>query len=222
MEFNAIVIACCLFPLTLFDRYHHPKGNLAGRPILMVNGYLSFGSTWHYLRKKLAKAGFGPIYTMNVGSGKSIITYAHCVEEKVKEIQKETGRNDIAFIGHSKGGLVSSYFAACLAAEIQSEVTDIVTIGSPWSGTAVANYAVGLDACEMRSGSKFHQELRERMGANQTTRYFHVASETDEVVPQASSLIWKDPSRQLSVKDTGHLGLVFSSRVAHQICVWLK
>jgi hypothetical protein len=222
MEFNAMVVASWLFPLTLFHRYHNAKGNLSGRPILLVNGYLSFGSTWHYLRGNLAKAGFGPLYTMNIGVGRSIATYAHFVQEKVKEIQKETGRRDIVLIGHSKGGLVSSYFASCLADKIQAEVTDIITIGSPWAGTYAAKFALGLDACEMRSESKFHQELRDQVGANQSIRYFHIASETDRVVLHPSSLIGKDPSRQLLVKDTGHLGLVFSSRVASQICTWLK
>ncbi len=222
MELNAGSVAGCLFPFTLFDRYHRPHGNPDGRPILMVNGYLSFGSTWHYQRKKLAEAGLGPIYTMNIGTGKSIKTYAHYVQEKIKEIQEETGRRDIVLIGHSKGGLVSSYFSNYLAEETESEVTDIVTIGSPLAGTHAANFGVGQDAGEMRSDSIFHKELRERMDSNLSTRYFHVGSETDEVVPQSSALIGNDPARQLSLKDTGHLGLLFSSRVADQICTWLK
>lgn len=222
MELNAGAVAGCLFPFTLFDRYHKPHGNLEGRPILMVNGYLSFGSTWHYQRKRLAESGLGPIYTMNIGTGRSIKTYAQYVQEKVKEIQKETGRRDIVLIGHSKGGLVSSYFRNYLADETETDVTDIITIGSPLAGTHIANFGVGQDAGEMRADSKFHKELRERMDGNLSTRYFHVGSETDEVVPQSSALIGKDPARQLSLKDTGHLGLLFSSRVADQICTWLK
>jgi pimeloyl-ACP methyl ester carboxylesterase len=222
MELNAGVVAGCLFPMTLFSSYHKPHGHLKGRPILMVNGYLSFGSTWHYQRRKLEEAGLGPIYTMNFGSGRSIKTYAHYVEEKVKEIQKETGRRDLDLIGHSKGGLVSSYFANYLADETNAEVKNLITIGSPLAGTHVAYLGLGHDAGEMRSNSKFHCELREKMEGNPNTRYFHIGSETDEVVPLTSSLIGKVPSRQLCVKDTGHLGLVFSSRVADQVCSWLK
>jgi pimeloyl-ACP methyl ester carboxylesterase len=221
MEFNSGIVAAVLFLFTHFKRYHKPKGNLAGRPILLVNGYLSFGSIWQYIRKELVKNGFGPIYTMNIGSGKSIMTYATEVQKKVKEIQIETGRNDIAFVGHSKGGLVSSFFAADLANETGAQVTDVVTIGSPLSGTPVAYIGIGRDAHEMRSDSEFHRYLRDRMELINTTRFFHAASETDEIVPHASSLIGKMAERHLLLKDTGHLSLVFSSRIADQVGKWL-
>ncbi len=221
-EVNAGIASACLFPMTLLKSYHDPKGNREGRPILLVNGYLSFGSTWHYQRQRLIEEGFGPIYTMNIGSGKSIKTYAEHVRDRVKEIQKETGRYDLILVGHSKGGLVSSYFTNYLAREIQSEVTDVVTIGSPLAGTNLAYFGPGHDAAEMRTDSPFHKELRRRIDRNIATRFFHIASSTDEVVPSSSALIGTDPSRQLLLKDTGHLGLVYSSRVANQISQWLK
>jgi predicted alpha/beta hydrolase family esterase len=222
MEVNAGVTAACLFPLTIFQSYHSPKGHPQGRPILMVNGYLSFGSTWHYQRQKLLQAGFGPIYTMNVGSGKSIKTYAEQIQEKVRKIQKETQRNDLILIGHSKGGLVSSYYATQLAEKDQIKVTDVITIGSPLKGTPLAYFGPGLDAYEMRPHSPFHEELRKKIGGCSKTRFFHIASQSDNVVSHGSALLGNNPARQLLLKDVGHLSLVFSSRVANQLCYWLQ
>ena len=222
MEFNSGVVAAGLFPFTHFPIYHRPKGTLAGRPILLVNGYLSFGSTWQYIRSELAKKGLGPIYTMNIGSGKSIETYATDVQKKVKEIQKQTGRNDLVLIGHSKGGLVSSFFAVEHARGIGCEVTDIITIGSPLAGTPVAYIGMGRDAQEMRVDSEFHKKLRCQISNLKSTRFFHIASQADDIVPHTSALIGRVASHQLLLKDTGHLSLVFSSRIADQIGHWLK
>ncbi len=222
MEVNSAVAAAALFPLTLFKSYHGPKGDPKGQPILMVNGYLSFGSTWHYQRERLAKAGLGPIYTINVGSGQSIKTYAKQIQEKVKQIQKETNRNDLVLIGHSKGGLVSSYYATHLADEAQTNITDVITIGSPLAGTPLAGFAPGSDAQEMKSNAEFHQKLRDQMKKHPKIRFSHIASESDAVVPVSSALLGEDRSRELVLKDLGHLGLIFSSRVADQIHLWLN
>ncbi len=222
MEVNSGVAAAALFPLTLLKSHHAPQGNPQGRPILMVNGYLSFGSTWHYQKQRLVKAGFGPIYITNVGIGRSIVTYAKQIQEKVEQIQQETGRKDITLIGHSKGGLVSSYYATCLVDPAKTQVTDVITIGSPLAGTPLAYFGPGYDAYEMRSNSEFHQELRKKIKEHSQIRFSHIASVADEVVPLSSALLGEDRSRQLVLKDMGHLGLIFSSRVADQVCTWLK
>jgi len=217
MEVNAAVVATAVFPFTFFDPYHGPHGKSDGQPILMINGYLSFGSTWYYQRQRLVEAGFGPIYTMNVGSGRSIKTYAEQVRKKIVQIQKATGRKDLILIGHSKGGLVSSYYATHY-----KDVTDVVTIGSPLAGTRMAYLGIGHDAYEMRHKSIFHQTLRKKIQEHPQIRFFHIASEADEVVPLSSALLGENQSQQLILKDMGHLGLVFSSRVADQVCSWLK
>lgn len=219
MEVNSIIAAALVFPLTFFPQFHAPQGDPAGKPILMVNGYLSYGSTWYYLRSKLVEAGFGPIYTMNVGSGSSIETYAEQVREKALEIQQATGKNDLILINHSKGGLVSSYYATHLAAP-KTKLT-VVNIGSPFEGTPIAYLGFGDDAYEMRPGSEFHEQLRQKMKEHSEIRFFDVATKRDEIVPLSSALSGENRVQQLVINDLGHLSLIFSSRVANQICAWL-
>jgi len=222
MEVNAGVAAAMLFPWTLRESFHSARGNLQGKPILMVNGYFSFGSTWHDARERLVAAGLGPIYTINIGSGYSIKEYAKQLQEKVSQIQQETGRKDLALIGHSKGGLVSAYYAMYLAEEQKAQVTDVITIASPLAGTSLAHFGPGDDAYEMRPGSSFHQDLRDKIATCAKTRFFHIASQADEIVPVSSALLGKYQERQFVLDDMGHLGLVFSSRVAAQLSHWLK
>ena len=188
----------------------------------MINGYLGYGATWHVMRERLAKTGCGPIYTMNIGSFESIAEYAANVQTKVKKIQNETGRKDIAFICHSKGGLVGSYYATQLAPSDGTKVTDIVTIGSPLAGTPYAKYCLGQDAKEMHPEHPFNADLRKEIAKHPELRFFNIASEADTMVPLQSALLGTDLSRQKVFKDLGHLGLVYSSRTANQILAWLN
>ena len=222
MDINCSIASALLFPATLVPSYHEAKGNLNGRPILMIHGYLGYGSTWHVLRERLANAGCGPIYTMNIGSFQSIAEYATYVQTQVKKIQNETGRKDIIFICHSKGGLVGSYYATQLAPSDGTKVTDIVTIASPLAGTPAAKYALGQDAKEMNPEHPFHADLRKEIANHPEIRFFNIASETDTVVPLQSALLGTNPSRQKVFNDLGRVGLVYSSRSANQILAWLQ
>jgi hypothetical protein len=138
MEVNSAVTATLLFPSTLFKSYHDSKGDLKGQPMMCINGYLSFGSTWHYLTERLVKAGFGPIRTMNVLSGTSIRTNALAIREEVKQFQKATGRNDLILVWPFKRGTCRCLLCNAFCREDGIMFTDIVMIGSPLAGTYAA------------------------------------------------------------------------------------
>lgn len=213
---HSIFYAISLFPFTFFGLYHAPRGSKEGTPILLLNGYLSFGSTWDYQRRKLAEANLGPIHTMNIGSGKSIRVYAEQVGKKIQKILEKKAEKEIILVGHSKGGLVASYYASILATE-ETTVKYVVTIGSPLAGTPFARVCFGQDAEEMTTNSLFTQDLREKITQCVKTHFFYIASEEDGIVSKESALLGKDSSHHFVLKDLGHLSLLFSSRVAHRL-----
>ena len=214
-EADSIMQSVYLFPYTLFQRYHNaPKKE--GRPILLVNGYFSFGSSWDVFRKRLSQqAGIGPIYTMNVGSFRSIQTYAHQVRQRLSTIEALTNRTDIILIGHSKGGLVCTDYVTSYR---ERYIPALITIGSPLQGTFLARIAPGLDAAEMRSGSKFISNLFRRSLPIGTKR-LHVGSKADLIVPLDSALVSSDlPNvEHCQIDDLGHLALIFSAQVANRV-----
>ena len=216
-EAAARAAAAFLFPMTFSSSYLAPRGNPEGEPILLVNGYMSFGATWHALRQRLVEAGFGPIYIINVGTGQTIEHYAEQVAKKVDQIQKETGRKDLILIGHSKGGLVNAYFATH---QTEAEITHFITIGSPLEGTPRANIGVGHDAKQMRPDHPFHKELLEKLSAS-GLHCLHVASPQDGVVPLASATPG-DPANHRIFPGEGHLSLIFARETANAICNWIK
>ena len=123
-------------------------------------------------------------------------------------------------MGHSMGGLVCSWFATKLADP--GKVTDVITIGSPLKGTHVARIAIGPSGSEMRYQSHFVHELEREILENQEIRFYHIGTQTDQlVIPQTSSWIGDSLDRQFVVDDLGHVSLLFSPRIFKKIVEWL-
>lgn len=215
------VIALFVVPMLRIFTATMPSGSKEGRPILLVHGYCNDGTVWLYMRRYLAKEQLGPIYTIDLGHPfRSIRDYAKKVAAKVEEIRKETGRADVILIGHSMGGLVSAVYA--LSAE-QGTVTDVITIGSPLAGTHIAKIGVGPNAKEMQRSSELINELNERLKQEKHIRFYHIATETDQmVIPMRSALQGNCPDREFVFQDIGHASLLFSPRVGAVLAAWLK
>lgn len=196
------------------------KAQGRGRPILLVHGYMNHSSVWVFFKKQLESLGFGPIYTINLGHPfRSIRAYAEKVKAKAEEIAKEMGRNDLILIGHSMGGLVSSLYAATLAPP--NTVTDVITIASPLNGTLVAHIGIGPNAREMQPRSLLLKEMREMMEKRKETRFFHLATKSDQlIIPGTSALISVNP--HFLFEDLGHASLLYSRRTGNQVARWLK
>lgn len=192
----------------------------AGRPILLIHGYVNHGSVWAPLKRQLEALHLGPIFTVNLGHPfRSIREYAEKVKQRAAEIALETGRSDLILIGHSMGGLVASWYATQLAAP--QTVTDVITIASPLAGTHIARIGFGQNAREMEPDSPFIQELQAAIGQNTEIRFYHIATKTDQlVVPYVSAVIAKND--HFIFNDIGHASLIFSKKVAHKIHEWVR
>jgi triacylglycerol esterase/lipase EstA (alpha/beta hydrolase family) len=220
-ETFAMLVVVVLRPTHYFPSHRVAAGPLTGRPILLVHGYLHDSSAWMYLKRKWLQKGLGPIYCMNLGYPfRSIRDYAEQVRQKAEQIAKETGRSDLILIGHSMGGLVVSWYATHLAQD--DTIMDVITIGSPLKGTRVAQIGLGQDAREMEIGSPFLIELHEAIENHPSIRFYHIGTQTDQlVIPHTSTLLAGHPDKQFVVKDIGHLTLLFSPRIAQVVATWV-
>ncbi len=194
----------------------------SGTPLLLVHGYLHPSAVWIHLMHRLQKAGFGPIYTLKMGNPfDSIAEYAERLSEKAFQIFNETKNPNLILIGHSMGGLVSAYYATKL--DEKDLVTHVITIGSPLKGTDVAKIGIGKCTNEMTFHSDFTEELVKEMQKEKKVKFFHIGSKTDQlVIPYTSSFVIEEPSRSLLLEGVGHIGLLFSRKVAKKIMEWLR
>lgn len=191
-----------------------------GQPILLVHGYMNHSSVWFLFKNQLKTLGFGPVYTINLGHPfRSIREYALKVKEKAEAIAGETGQQKLILIGHSMGGLVSSFYAAKMAPP--DTVTHVITIASPLSGTWVAHIGIGPNAREMRPNSELLKELKSDMEKRKDIHFFHMGTKTDQlIIPSSSAFIPENQS--FLFEDLGHASLLYSKRSAAQIASWLS
>jgi triacylglycerol esterase/lipase EstA (alpha/beta hydrolase family) len=192
-------------------------------PILLVHGYRQNQMDWLWFRYQLKNQDVGPVYSLNLYPATvSITELAQLVKNKVQDIQEETGQSKIILIGHSMGGLVSSYYAEFLAEP--GQVLSIITLGSPFQGTKLAALGCGQNVREMAPHSSFLKEITERIQRS-TIQYRYVASKIDNlIVPWQSALpiIQTNENDQLILEDHGHLKLLISPTVVDQVVKWLK
>jgi triacylglycerol lipase len=131
----------------------------AQTPILLVHGYRQNQMDWLWFRYQLRNQDLGPVYSLNLHPATvSIAKLAQLVKNKVQDIQAETGQSQIILIGHSMGGLVSSYYAEFLANP--GQILSIITLGSPFQGTKLAALGCGQNVLEMAPNSSFKSNYR--------------------------------------------------------------
>lgn len=221
-ELLGILAVFVTFPIRYFwnDQKVSASGN--GKPILLVHGYLNNGSVWFIQKRWLEAAGLGPIYTINLWHPFcSLHQYAKQVHQKAEQIAKDTKQKELILIGHSMGGLVSCLYAIQQAPP--QTVTDVITIGSPLAGTHMALLALGANAKEMRRESEIVKQVQTAIPHCTSTRFYHVATKVDQlIIPFQSALIGDRSEHQFILEDVGHVGLVYSKRVARCICHWLR
>jgi pimeloyl-ACP methyl ester carboxylesterase len=223
VEVFAVFLSWLLRPTHWLPSHRRQWGVGTGRPILLVHGYLHDSSAWVYLKRRLARAGGGPVYCWNLPSCfASIETFAQAMQGKIDQIARECGRCDPILIGHSMGGLVSLWYATRIAPK--GAIRDVITIGSPLQGTHMARLGWGLCAREMERGSPFLQRLAVETRANRQIRLYHIATTTDPlIIPYASALfVGRSPERVCLLEGIGHLSLLFSPKVAVTLTRWVN
>lgn len=216
--FSLLAMIAC-YPVNLEKSNPKKVGDNRQQPILLIHGLYHNSSAWIEYRSLLKKAGLGPVFTINLGNPFGSITqHAKKVARKVNEIQEITGRKDIFLVGHSMGGIVASKFALD-EATIETQVTDIITIGSPLKGSVAARYiGFGKSVKEMSKGGAYIDELNERINRQDKIKFFHIASETDALVPLLSALnLENKKAKRLVISNLGHAGLLYSKRIIQPI-----
>ncbi len=192
-------------------------------PILLVHGYRQNQMDWLWFRYQLKNQDVGSIYSINLSPATaSIADLAQLIKNKVQDIKEETGQSQIILIGHSMGGLVSSYYAEFLAPP--GQVSSIITLGSPFQGTKLAALGTGKNVLEMAPHSTFLKEITNRIQYS-TIPYRYVASKIDNlIVPWESALAINQipEDDQLILDDHGHLQLLISPTVLEQVVKWIK
>jgi triacylglycerol lipase len=240
IEIVSLVGSIVLFPFKLSSS--DPKENHEAPsnkpPVLFIHGFMHNSSFARYYKSQLEKnrtemeergeeVNYGSIYTIDLGSPfHSLEDYLELIDQRVKEIQKQTGCQEIQLVGHSMGGILSTLYAQRHTNE-NLKIKRVITIGSPLAGTSMSMFGrlFSKAAQQMGRHSKILQELRENVLTNDRgTRFCHIGGTSDFVVPhQDSAWIDANPNAENHRLDgIGHMGLLFSPRVAKHMHEFLQ
>jgi triacylglycerol lipase len=218
-EFYFVLKTVVVSPRSFFPiEWKKPKGKT---PVLLIHGYLNRASIWLYMGKKLSKKDFGSIYTLNLKKPlSSIEEFAKQIKEKAKQIEKKEGTNKLIIVAHSMGGLASLYYALHLT---ENQNLKLITLGTPFKGTAMGALGIGKCAKQMKRDSAFLKELQGSYKKNKSLDLYHIATKKDQIIlPYTSCFISSDKNRHYLLDNIGHMELVYIKAVFKKMAYWIN
>jgi triacylglycerol lipase len=165
------------------------------RPVLLLHGFFTTRRTLDVLEARLRREGYG-VFSLSLGGLKRVYNtrgiddLADYVRAKVERIYAHhPSLGPLTIIGHSKGGLVATYYVKKLGGWRRTGA--VVMLGTPFHGTPVAwlGLPVALLAPslpQLLPGSRFLRQLHQGRWPPQV-RLTSIWSRTDRVA------IWPSP-----------------------------
>ncbi|QDY78607.1 esterase/lipase family protein [Streptomyces qinzhouensis] len=209
-----------LYPSGLTDeRPAPPAAGSPPRPVIMLHGFVDNRSVFVLLRRSLARHGWRDLQCLNYSPLTcDIRAAAQLLGRHVEEVCARTGRDGVDLVGHSLGGLIARYYSQCLGGDLR--VRNVVTLGTPHSGTRVAPLASAHPIVrQMRPDSPVIEELR-RPAPGCRTRFISFWSELDQLMDPVETARIDHPdlcTENVRVTGIGHLALPVHPAVAARI-----
>ena len=174
--------------------------------IVLVHGYGCSRGAWWWLRRQLEKAGHSVATVSLVPPYTNIGKMVPLLHQRIDEVCRESGCDQVILVGHSMGGLVARSY---LSRHGIGQVAKLITLATPHSGSELARIAMlGANAREMEPHSHWLNDMnRERVSIPA------VAIRT----PHDNYVMPQDNQRLAGATDVplpglGHLAMLYSRR----------
>ncbi|WP_305043034.1 esterase/lipase family protein [Geoalkalibacter sp.] len=186
----------------------------AGRPILLLHGLFHNRSCWWLVKRRLARAGLGPIHVMNLNTWRSDVEpLTERVADKVDQLRMAHGVAQVDVIGHSMGGILARNFVQLRGGA--AKVRHCIGLATPHDGSRLAPFALTPLARVLMPGSDFLQRLA-AAPRPAGVRFTNIYSRHDNLVIPAESALLENSSC-IEVSGIGHSSLLLSRRVVDQL-----
>jgi pimeloyl-ACP methyl ester carboxylesterase len=188
------------------------------RPVIVLHGYAMNRANYLPLAFRMARAGLGPIFGFEYWTLGRIAAGARQLGWFIDEVLAQTGADSVDVIGHSMGGVVARYYVSFAGGD--GIVKNLVTLGSPHSGTDVSAVGIGHPTRELLLGSKLVTRLAAAPPPKHT-KMTVIWSRGDALVPGAQQRPLPG-AEVIMYEDLGHVALLGSRRVAAEIIERLR
>jgi pimeloyl-ACP methyl ester carboxylesterase len=186
-----------------------------GTPVILVHGFFCNAAYWWGLRRRLAAAGIGQVYTLSLEPiYNDIDRFGRQLADRVGQVLAETGAEQVMVVGHSMGGLVAR--VAALRHGLGPSIAGIVTLGTPHYGTALAAYSAGQNVRQMADHSPWLTDLARAEDGQPSVPLTSIFSYHDNIVaPQENSILARATNH--AVAGVGHLALAYDGDVQKRV-----
>ncbi|NBQ89812.1 MAG: permease [Betaproteobacteria bacterium] len=164
---------------------HLPRPARGRRGVLLVHGFACNRGFWNPWMKRLRAAGVPHVAVTMEPPTADIAVQALGLQEAWDRMMAATGVPPL-LVGHSMGGLAIRSWLA-LQPEDLAVQHEVITIGSPHHGTALAMMARSEAGTQMQLLSPFIMSLAERESAARRARFTCYWSVCDNIVFPAST-----------------------------------
>ena len=187
-----------------------------GYPVVLLHG-LAHNQSWAAkVSRSLKETGFSVRAVNYATIGPSLDSAADAAAEHIIQTAYEAGVDKVHVAAHSLGGLVLR-IAASRNIELDQMLVSGITVGSPHSGTPLANSlltylpVVGELAVNLQPGSEVLRKLSLTWG-NPNTKWVSIYSKEDELVPGLSGKMFNHniDITNIELQGLGHAGLIYN------------
>jgi triacylglycerol esterase/lipase EstA (alpha/beta hydrolase family) len=194
------------------------------RPVLLLYGFFATRWAFEVLERRLRRDGYC-VFSLNLGgfaksfNTRGIDDLADYVRAKVERLYaRNPGMGQLNIVGHSKGGLIGSYYVKKLGGWRRTRA--LITLGTPHHGTPAAYAALplGLMARSVWQMTPMSPFIRRLQGGAWPpgVRFTSLYSKDDAVAPFPSTLIDTHGLpylRNVEVEAHGHREFLYKKRV---------
>lgn len=184
------------------------------RGVLLVHGFVCNRGFWNPWMRQLRQAGVPFVAVTLEPPFGDVALQAQGLTQACEKLMQATGVAPL-LVGHSMGGLVIRSWLAQQpdAAALQHEV---ITIGTPHHGTALAMLAQSTAARQMQLLSPFVVELGQRESAERRSRFTCYWSVCDNIVFPASTATLPG-ARAVAVPGRPHVALAHDPLILRDV-----
>lgn len=188
-----------------------------GMPIVAIHGYMQNRVDFLGLAFRLRRSGLGPVYGFNYPWYRSARSNAGKLARFIDAVRVETGKDRVALVCHSMGGLVALQYL--LHHDGARHVAKCVTIAAPHAGIVFRGPLLGAAHRELRKGS----DLINSLGGRIPVPMLSIASSHDNIAhPAPTSALADRGGIDLIVEGPGHLAILFDPRVTDHVVEFLR
>lgn len=179
-------------------------------PVLFIHGVLHNKSAFVFLKQRLALGGWESFEEINLSTTRhTVASMASQVAERVEEMKKRFGVEQVDAVAHSLGGIVTRYYLQFLGGD--GNIRQLVTLGTPHRGTPWSLVSPWSHIRALHPRSSLMQRLQ-GLPVPQRTRVTSVRGARDFLLLPGDCGFWPGV-RNLVLQDLGHTGVLYSSRV---------